>query len=581
MRAMAQARFPIGTSDFRKLRQQGLIYVDKSAFICDVIDSSAEVLLIPRPRRFGKTLNLSALRYFLERSAEDRAPLFVDLAVWRSEAARAHFARYPVIALSFKDVKASSFEDARRAVGQELRLCYQDHAYLLEGGALSAEDRERFQAILRGEGPPASYAGALRDLSAQVAAHHRQPVVILIDEYDTPIHAGFLGGYYDEIALLCRNLLSGGLKDNPHLFKGVLTGVLRVAKESLFSGLNNLAVYGLLQGRFAAHFGFTESDVEELRGRLGSARPMSELRRWYNGYDFGGQVIYNPWSVVNALGNGDEPLQPYWVNTASDELLQGLLLHFGAGEQGEMAALLRGEGVRKVLREDVALRDLYRDPDTLWSFLLFTGYLKAEQVEVAVEGPRSQTLGTLRLPNLEVGTVFGDLFDRWLRQGVGGETRRQDLIRALLTGDLPRFQEHLQRLLVESASFHDLVGERRRMPPEHVYQVFILGLLVSLPRHIVTANREGGHGRYDVMIAPKEPGQPGVVLELKVKGRGRGETLGRALAAAKRQLREQDYAAPLRAQGASPIQQVAVAFDGKRVLVGGAEEAAAPRRRAR
>ena len=293
---------------------------------------------------------------------------------------------------------------------------------------------------------------------------------------------------------------------------------------------------------------------------------MDALRRWYNGYLFGGQVIYNPWSLLNALASADESLQPYWANTASEHLIRELLLCHGGGQEGELEALLRGEGIRKKLREDTILPDLYRTPDALWSFLLHAGYLKPQAVNVQVEGNCSQIVATLQVPNLEVATVFTGLFERWLQNGAGGEQRRQQLIRALLQGDLETVQQHLQHILPESASFHDLSGKRHKMPPEHICQVFVLGLLVSLPRHRVIANREGGHGRYDVLIAPSEPGGPGVVLGLRVKGKS-------PLAAARKQLCERDYAAELRAHGASPIHQVAVAFDGKRVLVASASSA--------
>ena len=245
---------------------------------------------------------------------------------------------------------------------------------------------------------------------ASFAQYHGQPTVILIDEYDTPLHTAFARGYYDEAAGFFRGFLSGGLKDNQYLFKGVLTGILRIARESLFSGLNNFAVYSLLSHDFATDFGFTEPEVQDLVQRAGSDRTMDDLRRWYNGYSFGGQVIYNPWSVVNALMQSKDPLQPYWVNTASDDLIRELIFRVGGGESGELETLLQGQGVRKTLRQDIVLRDIQRDPDALWSFLLFTGYLKAEDVRVEEVGIGSRITGELKLPNREVASVFANLF---------------------------------------------------------------------------------------------------------------------------------------------------------------------------
>ncbi len=575
---MIAPRLSIGPSDFATLREPGVLLVDKTDLIRRVLFDSFQTLLFPRPRRFGKSTNLSMLGYFLGKSDKDHSALFQDLAIWRSPESRQHFQRHPLISLTFKDVKKPTWAACLASIQGVLSKLFVKHGDLLEGGLKPTEARA-FQSLMDGQAPIEEYEGALRQLSEYLHRRHGERVVITIDEYDTPLHEAFVHGYYDKAVSFFRGLLTGGFKDNEHLFKGVLTGILRIARESMFSGLNNLGVYSLLKQSYAADFGFTDPEVQDLLGRLGSPRPMEDLRRWYNGYAFGGQVIYNPWSVLSALAHPSEPLQPYWVNTASDELIRELLFRFGGGEQGEVAALLRGEGIRKVLREDTVLRDIYQEPEALWSFLLFTGYLKAQDVEVVLQDDRSQTWGTLRVPNREVKSVFGNLFDRWLEQGLGGETRRQQMVQALLTGDLEHFQEHLQRLLVESASFHDVGGKRVKMPPEHVYQVFILGLLVSMPRHHVTTNREGGHGRYDVLVSPREAGQPGVVLELKVKTKG--ATLERTLAAAKKQLLEKDYAAELRAHGAAPIQQVAVAFDGKRVLVGRADEPAPPPRRRR
>ncbi len=573
----------LGTSDFAALRKPGVLLVDKTDLIARVLSDPYQTLLFPRPRRFGKSTNLSMIGYFLGKSEKDHSALFTDLAIWQSAKARTHFQRYPLIYLTFKDVKCASFSACRSKIAELLAALYDQHAFVLAGASLTQRQRRLIQEIISEKASEGRLSEALRYLSLFLAQAYGEQAVILIDEYDTPLHEASVRGYYKEAASFFRGLLTSGLKDNEHLFKGVLTGILRIAKESLFSGLNNLGVYSLLKQDYATDFGFTEAEVQGLRQRLGSPLRMEDLRRWYNGYDFGGQVIYNPWSLLNALAHPKEPLQTYWVNTASDELIRELLFHCGGGEQGEMEALLRGEGVHKVIREDTVLRDIQTEPEALWSFLLFTGYLKAEDVQIRIEGgTRSVTTGTLKVPNLEVSTVFANLFDRWLEHGVGGERRRQQMIQALLGGDLPRFQEHLQRILVESSSFHDVGGKRKKMPPEHVYQVFILGLLVSMgPRHRVNTNREGGHGRYDVMILPTEPGQPGVVLELKVKSKAKGSTLERALAAAKKQLLEKDYAAELRAHGAAPIQQVAVAFDGKRVLVGGADEPAPSTQRTR
>ena len=565
----SKPRLPLGSSDFRNIRESGALYVDKTAFVTEVLADDATVLLLPRPRRFGKTTNLSTLRYFLAKDAADRSSLFADLAVWGSPKARAHFQRYPLIYLTFKDIKKRSYAECRAAVAESLSRLYGEHRYLLESGKLAPEEAAAFLAILERRATDEQYGMALKDLSLHLAQHHRERVVILLDEYDTPLHAAYHRGYYDEAVSFFRDFLSAGLKDNEHLFKGVLTGILRVARESIFSGLNNLAVYSMLSPKFATSFGFTEPEVADLAARYGYTESLDDLRAWYDGYRFGGQKIYNPWSVVSFLSSQRSAFVPYWVNTASDELLRDLLFHAGQGVDEEMGKLLRGEGIRKRVLENVVFRDLVRLPEALWSFLLFTGYLTTSEVQE--EG--HEVHATLTLPNREVRTVFEDLYGTWLEGGLGGRREVEELAAALLSGNVDGVQERLERLLVESASFFDMSGIQVKLPPEKVYQAFVLGLLVHLqPRYLVRSNRESGHGRYDVMIMPRASGLPGVVIELKVKKKG--ETLAGALAAAKKQLKEKDYAAELRAQGVATIQLFAISFDGKKVLVGNVSTAA-------
>ena len=578
MASEPRPRLPIGISDFRKLREPGIIYVDKTDFVTQVLESRQQVVLVPRPRRFGKTVNLSSCRYFLEKSKEDRSALFSGLAVSRSAEAKAHFQRYPVIALTFKDIKADHFDGAFAAIRNEIRRTYRDHAYLLDEGALRPEDADRFQQILREEGPETLYGDSLRELSAHLARYHGEQVVILIDEYDTPIHAA--GSPEDERRILdfFRVFFSAGLKDNAHLFKGVLTGILRIAKESLFSGLNNLAVYSLLRSECATCFGFTQDEVRDLAARTGCADRMPDIESWYNGYRFGGHVIYNPWSVVNFLDSEDKVLRPYWVHTSSDDLLRRVILAHGIGDQGEFESLLQGQEIEKPVDDRVALRDLDKSPDAVWSFLLFTGYLKATNVREGSEGP----VASLSIPNREVATVYRKIFRTWLEQRLGGARQVDELLKAILSGDAEACEGLLGQLL-QSLSVHDVAarpaaGKRRSegfdpeaeviLTPEQVYHVFVVSLLLGLqPRYAVRSNRESGSGRYDVMILPREPGQPGVVLELKVRNRRKRETVKGALAAALAQIRERDYAAELRACGAAPIHEMGIVFDQKKVWV--------------
>jgi len=553
---------PIGLSDFRKLREPGVHYVDKTDFVASVLAARDEVLLFPRPRRFGKTVNLSTLRCFVEKSTEDTRPLFAGLAIEQRPEVWEHFRRYPVIYMTFKDVKAPTFELALSAIRQEIAATYRQHRYLLEGDTLDEQEKRHFVQILDEEGGETLYWRSLRELSEHLHRYHGERVVILIDEYDSPIHTGFSAGYYDAIVGFFRNFLSGGLKDNPHLWKGVLTGILRIAKESIFSGLNNLSVFSMLRTSFSTSFGFTPDEVASLARAVGREAALPEITRWYNGYRFADQVIYNPWSVLNFLASEDQVPRPYWLSTASLDLVRALLLGRADEHAGDIEALLRGKSITKLVDENVSLRDLPQDADLVWGFLLFTGYLTATRVR-----QRDEVIEVrLKIPNREVRAAYRTVFRTWLAHALGDSKHVLELGQALLAGDAEAAERLLQALVLRSLSFHDTgkgPGE-----PERVYHAFMLGLLVWLgPRYRVSSNREAGYGRCDLMIAPRAAGQPGVVMELKTVDKKRRETPAKAMAAALRQLRTRDYAAELRAAGAGTVREIGVVFDGKRVRV--------------
>ncbi|WP_437723046.1 AAA family ATPase [Sorangium sp. So ce861] len=558
---------PLGISNFRQLRELGLAYVDKTGLICDLLDRpGAQVVLLPRPRRYGKTLNLSMLRCFFERQGEDLSALFEGLFVWNAGAAyRAHFQRYPVIDLTFKEIKASSWEHALDGIRRKIQALFLEHRELLDSGALSAWEMQRYEAILDGSADLALYERALLDLSGYLHGRHGERVIILVDEYDQPLHAGYVSGYLREILDFTRVFLGAGLKDNPHLQRAVLTGTLRIARESIFSGLNHLAVYSLLRREFRTAFGFTEAEVEALLERAGRRAELPTVRSWYNGYVFGGEVVYNPWSVISYLASEDRRARPYWVSTSTNELIQELLEHHAFAVQAEMETLLAGGAIEQRLDENVVLWDLRERPSALWPLLVFSGYLKAEESPGWPEDEEPPYL--LSIPNREVRQVYTATFSRWLETRLrrqGGSLDR--LLASLFAGDADGFARELQAFVIEVLSYHDLGGPM----PERIYQVFLVGLLSALaPSHQVRSNRESGLGRPDVLIRPLLPGRPGVILELKVAGQ---RTLEEALDEGLSQIASRDYAAELRAAGAAPVHALAVAFDGKIVRARAAPE---------
>jgi Predicted AAA-ATPase/PD-(D/E)XK nuclease superfamily len=554
----------IGIDDFRKLREQGLEYVDKSHLIREVLDQSAEAILLPRPRRFGKTLNLSMLRYFFAKRDEDLSPLFADLSIWQAgDAYRAHFQRYPVVFLTFKDVKAERWDLAWAAIQRKIAALFNEHRDLLTDGHLSEREARDFQAVLDGTAGRAVHESALLDLCSALHRRHGERVVILIDEYDEPIHMGHVRGYATEVVAFFRAFLGAGLKGNIHLQRAVLTGILRVAKESIFSGLNNLAVYSLLRPEFATCFGFTEPEVARLLAEAGSADLLDSVRSYYNGYVFGGTSVYNPWSILNFIASRDKLLRAYWVSTSSNDLIRDTLQRHALRIEPAIEALLEGGSIEQRLDENVALDDLGKRESALWSLLVLAGYLRAEPADgVPGEVPPYR----LSIPNREVREVYTSTFQDWLAQRLGDTGDVAELTRALLEGDAEALEEQLQAFTTNLLSYHDT-----RLRPEQVYHAFVIGLLATLePDYRVRSNRESGTGRPDVIILPTRPGRPGVILELKVAKPGK-KTPEKALAEGLEQIRTNDYGAELRAVGANPVHAFAVAFDGKSVSVRAAE----------
>lgn len=542
----------LGESDFRKIREMGAGYVDKTHFISQVLDDMSTVLLFPRPRRFGKTLNLMSLGYFLRQTDEDLSHLFAGLGVTRDPRAMTHFQKYPTIFVTFKEVKATSFEGAMVGIREQIAAAFYEYRDLLDEGKLDPTRERQFRRVLDGQVTNDELQYAFKWLSHTLHQHYKKGVVILIDEYDTPIQSGYMYDYFDEVILWFRNFFSAAFKDNVALFKGVLTGILRVSKENMFSGLNNIEVYSILAPEFGTAFGFTEEEVAAI---VDPAR-LEEARDWYNGYRFGGQVIYNPWSILSFIKRGT--LQPYWVNTGSSDLIDHLAAKKGMALSDRSYALLRGETIDVRIDDNIVLRDIERRSESLWNFLLFSGYLKIAKLDFH-EGKYT---GALCIPNKEIRQVYEDMFRYWLEKVDPDWALTKDFVKALLSGDAAKVQELLGQILLIAMSYQDPSGRA----PEKLYHGFMLGLLVHLQgQYDVCSNREAGYGRADVLLRPNAPGRPGIVMEFKVPFGS--ETPERALEEAAKQIRERQYATELVHAGANPVHQYAMAFDGKRAWV--------------
>nr|VFK22014.1 MAG: PD-(D/E)XK nuclease superfamily protein [Candidatus Kentron sp. MB]VFK27623.1 MAG: PD-(D/E)XK nuclease superfamily protein [Candidatus Kentron sp. MB]VFK74363.1 MAG: PD-(D/E)XK nuclease superfamily protein [Candidatus Kentron sp. MB] len=565
-------RLSIGLSDFREFRTLGYYYVDKSLLVRSVLDASAQVLLLPRPRRFGKTLNLSMLRTFFERGRPDNKALFQGLAIEEAGARyTAHQGRYPVVFLTLKDVKSQNWEHCLGHLKDLISNIFGQYSGLLELDVLSAWEKDRYLTILEQRAPRHQYENSLNNLLTWLERAYGEQVVLLMDEYDTPIHAGYRYGYYDEVVGFLRNWLSGALKDHSSLKKGVLTGILRVAKESIFSGLNHLKVAGVLDvGPFADKFGFTEAEVEGLLEYYGLSESLPEVKAWYNGYGFGETVIYNPWSILNFIDDQPARAAPHWVNTSSNDLVRELLEAGGGEIREDLESLLSGGSVECVVMEDLPLRDIKGEPWAIWSLFLFSGYLKPVDMRMDGLEPRYR----LAIPNREVAVLYRRIVQHWLSRHISLKYLNA-LLDALVAGNVPEFARHLQTLVLNMLSFHDTASGKKKAP-EAVYQSFVLGLLATLgDRYTIRSNIESGLGRADILMLPKEPGGRGIVMEFKrITEAGDMETqLTEALA----QIQEKQYATTLRDEGrdvegsgareGDNILALGIVFDGKRLEV--------------
>ncbi|RKZ48171.1 MAG: AAA family ATPase, partial [Candidatus Parabeggiatoa sp. nov. 3] len=496
--------------------------------------------------------------YFFEKREDSLAHLFQGLAIEQEASIMQHQGQYPVIFLTFKNCKGSTAEECFyhiRHLFKKLFLEYKASVYQ----TLVEEERRDYDIITQEQGQLGNWEEALSFL---MQLFHRQTgkrVIVLLDEYDTPIHAGQEHGYYEEIILFMRTLLGHALKDNSDLEKGVVTGIWRIAKESIFSDLNNLDVLSLLRSEFQDYFGFTETEIEQLSIDFSLAELLEILRKWYNGYLFGNRVIYNPWSILSFLASEDRFPRPYWINTSGNALLREIITRTEPAFQEHIETLLAGGKITTPLNENIVLRDLGHDEQNVWSLLVFSGYLKP--VSMRVQGVRP--LYELAIPNLEVYSFYQDTLQSWIGQTVGS-IRLQQLLRALIKAEFKTFAKLLQEMVLAVLSYHDMAGKK----PERVYHAFVLGLLTQMTdRYQIRSNRESGYGRYDVLMIPLDPNEPGFIFEFKKIDKPEEKNASDAMQSALEQIQTQQYAAELREHDVKTIWGIGVVVSGKRVWV--------------
>jgi Predicted AAA-ATPase/PD-(D/E)XK nuclease superfamily len=553
-------QLPLGYSDFAEIIEKKFHFVDKTLFIKEILDSSIQAMLITRPRRFGKTLNLSMLRYFLapEVSGRPTQHLFQGLKINEmGDAYMQHQGQYPVIFLTLKDIKSNTYEQTYAQISRQIACLYQEHCYLLSSEKLSQYEQEEFLSILEERSTPVTLGYSLCLLCAYLYRHYGAKPWLLIDEYDTPIHAGFLNGYYPDIVQFIRDLFGAALKDNIYLEKAVITGILRISKESLFSGANNVISYSVLDEKYSEYFGFTEAQVEQLLKESQLYDHYPDIREWYNGYQMGQTTIYNPWSLSNCIDRKGL-LKLYWVNTSSNDLIRYLLARGDRSLKMYLEAIIAHQSITALIDENMIFGDLEKSSEAIWGLLLFSGYFKVIHAERKEDKMQCELIA----PNREILFLYQGIVKDWLSQPLGN-TRYLEFLLSLTEGRMAEFTDRLQRYLLETMSIFDATGRE----PEKFYHGFVLGMMVSLSEtHEVKSNHESGYGRYDVMLIPKDREQLGVILEFKTV-RDPEMDLKQAAQDALRQIAQRRYAAELQQLGIERILQLGLAFRGKQVAV--------------
>ena len=542
-------RLPIGISDFKKLIENDYYFVDTSEMIAEIYREAADIALITRPRRFGKTLNMSMLRYFFDNRFETSA-LFTGLKISEDTEVMKEINGYPTVFLTFKDIKDNSWEMTRENLKALIAELYGEYYGLLKKN-LKDFQWNYCHRIINGIGSDVDYQRGLKNLTEFLFEIYKKPVMLIIDEYDVPIQSGWSYGFYDDVIGFMRGFLSGALKDNNCLFKGVLTGIYRVAKESIFSGLNNLSVFTILEKDYSEYFGFTEDEINDIFNHFGSEYDLkmkNDLKSWYNGYKFGDSTIYNPWSVVNYLRFKE--LKSYWINTSSNDLIITVIeenLHYNSDFRLAIENLISGKNITKTIDNSASLRDLQTKTDSIWSLFLFSGYLKQESYVLK----KGKYECKLNIPNEEVLIFFQDTVLSWLEKS--GERTLFSIVKPLLNGKAEIFCENLKNYVLNALSYHDLKGE-----PENTYHMILLGMFAHLTEEYwIKSNRESGLGRYDICLKAKDKQNYSAIIEIKADPE--------AVKDAMKQIDEKAYLQELTSEGYTRIMKIALGVDGKRI----------------
>ena len=551
---MRKKAVPVGIEDFERIINEDYYYVDKTMLIEELLVNRAPVTLFTRPQRFGKTLNMSMLKYFFDvKNKEENKKLFENLKVSNSEY-MSEQGKYPVIFVSLKDLKADTWEECLKRLKLFIFDLYAEFEYIRE--KMNEWDKRKFEKVLY-EKEDTDYIMFLKFLSDSLYKYHGEKVIILIDEYDAPIINAFDKGYYNEAVNFFQTFYSSALKTNNSLKYGILTGITRIIKEGIFSGLNNLKVDTILNKKYSEYFGLLESEVIEMLDYFGMKYKIEEVKEWYNGYLFGESEVYNPWSIVNYIDNGE--IKAYWANVSGNTLLENMLDHAGESVYDDLKRFTDGESIEKYISDGTTIKSLLNNDDEIWQVLLYSGYLTKDEKQKEIDVTSEYTdVYNLRIPNKEIRKYFGNMF---LNRFFGTEVKTNILIKALENGDIKKFEKTLGEIMINMLSHFDLDKEM-----EKIYQVFMIGLVGFLMgKYEIISNDESGYGRYDLAMIPIKSNEKAYLMEFKISKTKKGmeERAQKAL----KQIDEKKYDTKLKARGIKNILKIGVAFYGKEVKV--------------
>ena len=549
------ARIAIGESDFKMLRLKDSYYIDKSLFIKDIMDDASKVALITRPRRFGKTLNMSMLRYYFDCTQKYTKELFDGLKIMeQGEKYTSKQGYYPCIYMTLKDVTDTTYEKMLLSMKSAVLETYREHRYLLESDKIYDYEKAKINDILWAREDENAIKNSIRELVGYLYRHHEKPVILLLDEYDVPLQNAYVEGYYDEAVKFYKTFYGTTFKDNSYLEKTILTGVSRVAKESIFSGANNFKVFTVMDDEFSDDFGITREEMKKVIADFDIHENEQEIKEWYDGYTIGNtEGIYNPWSILNYLT--DRKLIPYWVNTSSNDIIK-LILKNSTTIKQQIEKLLKDEAIEVEINQETVIVGIENNESNIWGLLLGTGYLKIVETVNISEG-----LYKVKIPNNEIKELFRGIIREWFKDKVIGNNLRT-ILNDLITLNLEEFEEKFKILTMQMFSYMD-VGENTA---ENFYHAFALGMLVGLKdSYYVNSNRESGMGRYDIMLEPREKNGNAFILEFKVYKKDKEKDLEETIANAKKQIEEKQYEASLKERGFTNITKIVFAFNGKEV----------------